>query len=89
MKKPKNIEKSAQILTGVGADAWFYIEKEGSKYRIKRYSEEGELECSRIFTPNMNDFDIHSNYQFTYISHCKECRIIQNKKTYIFKTNEY
>ena len=67
----------------------FKVSKEGGGYRIKRYSEEGELECSRIFTPNMNDFNIKSNYQFTYISHCKRCKIIQNNKLYIFKTTEY
>ena len=89
MNSPKNIEEDSQILKGIGASAWFHISKEGNKYRIKRYSEEGELECSRIFTPNMNDFNIKSNYQFTYISHCKKCTIIQNNKLYIFKTTEY
>ena len=68
MNRPSNIESNSQILNGIGASSWFHIEQEGNKYRIKRYSEEGKLDCSRIFTPNMNDFDINSNYRFTYIS---------------------
>ena len=50
MSKPKNISKKAQLLKGVGANAWFEISLENEKYRIKRYSEEGELDCSRLFT---------------------------------------
>ena len=49
MEKPKNISVNAQLLTGAGASSWFEIVKEESLYRIKRYSEEGELECSRLF----------------------------------------
>ena len=40
------------------ASSWFEISKEGDNFRIKRYSEEGELECSRIFSTNSNEFDI-------------------------------
>ena len=89
MNRPKNIESNSQILKGIGASSWFYISKEGDKYRIKRYSEQGKLECSSLFTPDMNDFDITSDYKFTYVSHCKECRIIQKNRTYLFKTDEY
>ena len=89
MNRPKNIEKNSQLLKGVGASSWFHISKEKDVYRIKRYTEEGIIECSRIFTPDMDDFDINSDYQFTYISHCKECRIIQYDKIYLFKTTRY
>tara|TARA_Y100001970_G_C13971318_1_gene718337 strand:- start:109 stop:378 length:270 start_codon:yes stop_codon:yes gene_type:complete len=89
MKKPKNIEKDAKLLKGTGADAWFYITKENDKYRIKRYSEDGELDCSRIFKLEQDGFDIDSKYEFTYVSNCKECRILQNNIIYLFKTNEY
>lgn len=89
MNRPENIESDAQILKGIGASSWFHIAQEDGQYRIKRYSEEGELECSRIFTPDVNDFDIKSDYKFTYVSHCKECRIIQKEKIYLFKTNDY
>ena len=85
MKKPKNIHNDSQILIGVGSNAWFHIEKYNNKYRIERYNEIGELDCSKIFQCNQQDFNINDKYQFTYISHCMECRIIQNDKTFTFK----
>ena len=89
MNKPNNISKNAQLLTGIGASSWFEISKEGDKFRIKRYSEEGELECSRIFSTNSNEFDLYKKYEFTYISHCKQCKIIQDNKTFIFNAKNY
>lgn len=89
MDRPKNIEKSAQLLSGIGASAWFHIAKEKENYRIKRYSEEGIEECSRIFIVNDSTFNINNLFTFTYISHCKECNILQNNKIYNFKTQEY
>jgi len=89
MNKPKNISKNAQLLTGIGASSWFEISKEGENFRIKRYSEEGELECSRIFSTNSNEFDINKKYEFTYISNCKQCKIIQDNKTFTFNTKDY
>ena len=87
--RPENIEKESQVLEGIGASAWFYISEEEGQYRITRYSESGDKECSRIFITEMDDFDIRSKYQFTYISNCQECRILQNNKIYVFKTIEY
>ena len=49
IKTPKNINKKAQFLAGIGASAWFYIYQEKSRYIIERYSEDGKLECSRLF----------------------------------------
>ena len=89
MNKPKNIEETAQLLIGIGASSWFHILKEDENYRIKRYSEEGKEECSRIFTVNDSTFNINKPFKFTYISHCKECTVLQNNKTYIFKTEDY
>ena len=89
MNKPKNIEETAQLLIGIGASSWFHILKEDENYRIKRYSEEGKEECSRIFTVNDSTFNINKPFKFTYISHCKECTILQNNTTYIFKTEDY
>ena len=89
MYKPNNIPTDSQLLKGIGASAWFHISEEETNFRIKRFSEEGKLECSRIFSINNTDFNIHSPFQFTYTSHCKKCTIIQNNNTYIFKTNDY
>tara|TARA_B110000003_G_scaffold266081_1_gene292618 strand:- start:1645 stop:1923 length:279 start_codon:yes stop_codon:yes gene_type:complete len=92
MKKPlmpNNIPNTAQWLSGVGAGSWFSISKEKTEYRIKRFSPEGMLECDRLFTVDDESFDINKDYQFTYLSHCKECTIIQKKITYKFYNNEY
>lgn len=89
MKKPKNISENAQLLKGIGASSWFEIREEGNDFRIKRYSEEGVLECSRIFSTNSNNFDINKKFEFTYISNCKQCKIIQDNKTFTFNTKDY
>lgn len=84
MENPINIPKNAQLIEGVGASSWFTIKKEKERYRIERFSLEGKLECSRLFTAYPNSFDINAKYEFTYLSHCKECTLIQNKKTFKF-----
>ena len=85
-KRPKNIPLSAQLLMGIGASAWFYIEQENQSYRILRYSEEGELECDSLFSiKGRVEFDIDQSYEFTYISHCQECTILQNNKKIQFE----
>ncbi len=87
MCKPKNISEKAQLLKGLSS-SWFEITEEERAFRIKRYSEKGKLECDRIFTSD-TDFDINKDYKFTYISHCKECNIIQNGTVITFKTTDY
>ena len=89
IEKPQNIDSSSQLIKGIGASSWFTIKSEGDLYRIERFSTDGELECSRLFRENTNTFDINHKYEFTYISHCKECTIIQNEITYKFYANEY
>ena len=89
MNKPVNIEETAQLLKGIGASSWFTIKSEGDLYKIERFSPDGELECSRLFMTEPNTFDINHEYEFTYISHCKECTILQNNQTYKFYANEY
>ena len=89
MRIPKNISKNAQLIKGIGASSWFTIVVEKKLYRIERFSNEGELECSRLFEVEPKNFDINSEYKFTYLSHCQECKIIQNKKIFKFFNNEY
>ena len=89
MNKPVNIKETAQLIKGIGASSWFTIKSEGNLYKIERFSPEGELECSRLFRAEPNTFDINHEHEFTYISHCKECTILQNDQTYKFYTNEY
>ena len=85
-KRPKNIPLSSQLLIGIGASAWFYIEQENQFYRILRYSEEGEVECDSLFSIKDGvEFDIDQSYEFTYISHCQECTILQHRKKIRFQ----
>jgi hypothetical protein len=89
IEKPQNIDSNAQLIKGIGASSWFTIKSEGDLYRIERFSTDGELECSRLFRAEPNTFHINHEYKFTYISHCKECTILQNDRTYKFYTDEY
>ena len=89
MNKPVNIKETAQLIKGIGASSWFTIKSEGNLYKIERFSPEGELECSRLFRAEPNTFDINHEHEFTYISHCKECTILQNDRTYKFYANDY
>jgi len=86
---PPNISQKAQLIEGIGASSWFTIAEEKSFYRIKRFSLEGLLECSKVFKAEPNTFDINSEYKFTYLSHCKECTIIQNEIKFKFYANAY
>jgi len=89
-KRHINVPESAQWLSGsVGSGSWFFLAAKKNHYQIKRFSPEGILECDRVFTVDNNTFDSTIDYQFTFLSHCKECTIIQNKITYKFYTNEY
>ena len=89
MNKPVNIKETAHLIKGIGASSWFTIKSEGNLYKIERFSPEGELECSRLFRAEPNTFDINHEHEFTYISHCKECTILQNNQTYKFYANEH
>lgn len=92
MNSLNQIEKGSQWLDGEGAGAWFHLSKpvgeplSGKQFRIKRFSEEGELECDRVFeVVNSENFYIDKPFQFTHISHCEKCSVIQNGKVFIFK----
>lgn len=84
MKRPENISQKAQLIKGIGASAWFTITAEEVFYKIERFSPEGVLECSGLFKEDTKKFNINVDYKFTYVSHCKECTIIQNKETFKF-----
>ncbi len=88
--KNNKIPKNAQWLGGIGAGSWFSIEQQKTDFCIKRFSENGVLECTGIFRLQKAGFDIDKLYQFTYLSHCKMCTIIQNKTEYKLEliTNE-
>jgi len=85
---PETIPSNSQWLFGQGAGCWFNIEKSGekNKYRIQRFTPNGELDCDRIFEIEENGsiFDIGFAYEFAHVSHCAKCRIIQNEIVFVF-----
>ena len=85
---PSSIPDYSQWLSGQGVGTWFCIDSssKNNQFMIKRFTPDGELDCDRIFEVEENGaiFDIEKPYQFTYISHCSTCRIIQNEKIFIF-----
>ena len=80
--KKVQIPKNAKWLGGIGSGSWFSIEQQKADYQVKRFSEEGNLECAGIFRLQTTGFDIHKPYHVTYLSHCKVCTILQNKTKY-------
>ena len=86
--KNEKTPKESQWLGGIGAGSWFHLSKQNDKYKIERFSEIGELECSKLFNVDKASFDINLEYKFTYLSHCTLCTIIQNQITFKFKAYE-
>lgn len=85
--KPSTIPVSAKWLSGQGVGVWFYIEatSNSSVFRIKRFTPEGNLDCDRLFEIEKSNstLNLNEDHEFTHISHCSKCRIIQNKTTFI------
>lgn len=87
-ERHKDIPKRAQFLEGIGASSWFEIIKE-EVYRIIRFAEDGIMECNSLFIIiGEDEFAIDEGFEFSYISHCDKCTIIQNNKKIIFKRLE-
>jgi hypothetical protein len=87
-QKNEKIPEGSQWLGGIGAGSWFCLSKQNDHYKIERFSEIGEQECSKLFKVDKASFDINSEYKFTYLSHCSLCTIIQNQTTFKFKVYE-
>ena len=83
---PKNIPKTSQWLAGQGAGSWFWLgtNKTRNQYQVKRFSPNGVLECDRVFICNEIGFQFNKPFQFTYLSHCAFCSIIQNNVKFTF-----
>ena len=87
-QKNKTLPESSQWLGGIGAGSWFHLSQQRNRYKIDRFSEIGDLECSNLFKVDNSSFDINKDYKFTYLSHCSLCTIIQNQITFKFKVYE-
>jgi len=83
--KPIGIPSESQWLAGEGAGSWFNILSLGDKYLITRYSPKGQIECEGLFEKESNNiFNIYEPFEFTYLSHCRQVKIIQNDILYTF-----
>jgi len=85
---PENIPNHSQWLSGQGCGAWFCIDmhENHNHYVIKRYSEDGDLDCEGVFfiENNSKKFNIKQNYSFRHISHCMKCEIEQGGNSFKF-----
>lgn len=80
------VPENALWLSGEAGGVWFEIIAEDNKYRIKRYSIEGELDCERIFKLiNKEDFDINKPFVMAHTSHCALVRVNQNGILFVFE----
>jgi hypothetical protein len=85
LKGPK-IPSNAQWLAGEGAGSWFHIEQAGTRFRISRYNEFGDQECSGFFIRlGKIDFTLTKPFKFIHLSHCHQVTIEQNGKTICLK----
>lgn len=86
---PNHMPKHCQWLSGQGAGVWFCLDATSieKQYQIKRFSPKGKLDCEGVFVIEdaENQFDISKAYQFTHISHCAKCNIIQEDKLFVFR----
>ena len=88
--KPKyNDVKSehAQWLGGIAAGAWFEIYNLGSKdkYRYRRISPYGNIDCDGLYKVDDEDFNIDLPYKFIHYSNCGFFNIKQGQKTFKFE----
>ncbi|WP_431137244.1 DUF6695 family protein [Psychroserpens mesophilus] len=90
--KPKHNEVKAdhaQWLGGIAAGAWFEIHdiNQQTKFRFRRISPHGNIDCDGVYKVNSETFDISIHYEFIHYSNCQFFHIEQNNKTYKFKEN--
>lgn len=78
------IPEGAQLLTGIGCGAWFYLEKlTENQVLITRYTETGIPDCKGV-AEIPSGFDITKKHTFVYDSNCAYCTIEQTEKIYRF-----
>lgn len=76
--------EGAQLLTGIGSSAWFYLEKvPNDQVLITRYTEKGIPDFEGV-AQIPNGFDIKKEYSFVYDSNCAYCTLEQEGKRYRF-----
>ncbi len=79
-EKEVSLPKTAQLLTGIGSNAYFTLEVYQKEFLITRYNHWKEKDFAGVFTTQEEMFDPNAAYQFTYDSHCAHCHVIQQGK---------
>ena len=76
----------SQWLSGIAAGAWFELYEIGdtSKYRFRRISPYGNIDCDGVYKVNDESFNIDKEYQFVHYSNCLFFHIEQDSKKYRF-----
>ena len=87
----KNLPKSVMCLSGTGGNTYFQLEKteKSHLFRIRRYSEFGELEIDDVFQLQSIGFKVNKTYEFTYISNGIAVKIKQDEKVFVLKNVKY
>jgi len=91
-EKPKNLlPENSFRLSGIGGDTYFQIERTAKShlFKIRRYSEYGDLEIDDIYQLQSLGFDINKPYEFTYISNGINVKLMQDNKTFELKNVKY
>lgn len=85
---PESIPSNSKWLSGQGVGGWFSIAStsNSNRFRIIRYTPQGEKDCDRIFELKYNGslFNMKQPFEFVHISHCSKCRVQQNNQLFIF-----
>ena len=63
---PNNIPVKSQWLGGVGAGSWFYIAQQDTLFKINRFSKDGALECTGLFSIDKLGLDLSKKYKKLY-----------------------
>jgi len=87
--KPKavaGISNKAQWLEGIGAGVWFEIFglSSANKFRVRRISPYGNVDCDGVFNIDSDGFDVNIEYQFVHYSNCLYVHIEQGSRRYRF-----
>lgn len=84
--RPGNLSENAKWLAGEGAGSWFVIEPLNACYRVKRFSPTGNLECEGDFFNTVETpFDATMEFEMTYLSHCEQVTVRQNKQLIVLR----
>lgn len=86
-----NLPEPVICLSGIGSHAYFQLEKteKSHLFRIRRYSEYGDLEIDDIFQLQSIGFNVNKTFLFDYISNGIAVKIKQDEKIFVLKNVKY